>query len=81
MPGTRCAPTASAKRTSTALFDLPADWPGEPFAWLNRRKGLRELDRLAAPTKLTRPHMDIAISMRDDVQSPRWSTASRECHE
>jgi hypothetical protein len=27
-------PTASA----SALFDLPADWPGEPFAWLNRRR-------------------------------------------
>ncbi len=27
-------PTASP----SALFDLPADWPGEPFAWLNRRK-------------------------------------------
>jgi hypothetical protein len=27
-------PTASP----SALFELPADWPGDPFAWLNRRK-------------------------------------------
>jgi hypothetical protein len=27
-------PTASP----SALFELPDDWPGDPFAWLNRRK-------------------------------------------